>query len=168
MVGRILSFDRMKGYGFIRTSNEEDIFLSSYYVTRGTWKRISVGDYVQFVVGRNEFNPKNLVIATDVIVTKKMPRHLPILMPNHEELEVRHIYQFGKQSLAKDGYRELFPNHPARSFTYVFIKTPDRSFLFNKIGSPVVIDGETDVNGYFLYLMDLLVKYDIDRDYESF
>ena len=168
LVGRVLFFDRMKGYGFIRTSTGEDIFLSSYYVSKSFWKRISVGDYVQFVVGKNEHNPNNPVLATEVTITRKMPRRLCITMPNHERLEVKCIYQFGKKSLIDDGYKEPYPDYPDESFDYVFIKTPERTFVFNQYGSPVIIDGEADVDEFYQYLTDTLVKYDIDQTFESF
>ena len=166
MAGRILTFDRMKGYGFIRTSENEDIFFSSYDVPKNIWKKISVGDYVEFIVGDNK-NIKKPVIARNATIVKKMPRHLSIVMPNHEELEVRHINQFGKKTLIEDGYKKLYPNYPDESFEYVFIRTSDRSLTFNQSGSPVVIDGETDVGEFYQYLTDLLIKYEIDKDYES-
>ena len=167
LTGRILSFDRLRGYGFIRTSTSEDILFSSYDVPSCVWKRISVGDYVEFVVGKNE-ETHNLVVATNTTIIKKMPRDLTITMPNHEELEVRHIYQYGKNSLAKEGYKELYPDTPDKSFDYVFIKTARSVYTFNRYGSPVVVDGETDVDEFYAYLTDLLMKYDLDRDYESF
>ena len=167
MTGRILSFDRLKGYGFIRTADNEDILFSSYDVPKNIWKRISVGDYVKFVVGSND-DTNNPVVATNTTIIKKMPRHLTIIMPNHENLEVRHIYQFGRNSLLKDGYKEVYPDYPSESFDYVFIKTSERTFTFNNHGSPIVIDGEISVDGFYKYLSNLLIDYDIDRDYESF
>lgn len=166
MVGRILSFDRIRGYGFIRASTEEDIFLSSYYVPKNVWKKLSVGDYVEFVVSRN--GDTNHVMAGNTTITKKMPKELSITLPDHGTLATRHIYQFGKGSLIKEGYGELYPNYPVESFDYVFIRTAKRSFVFNRNGSPVIIDGETDVEEFYQYLTDLLTKYDIDRNYESF
>ena len=166
MTGRMLSFERVRGYGFIRTSTNQDIFLSSYGVPRNIWKKISVGDYLEFVVGINEKNDK--VVATNVTIIKKMPRLFSILLPSGEELEVRHIYQFGRGSLIKDGYKSLYPDYPYETFDYVFIKTSERTYVFNQHGSPVVIDGETDVDEFYLYLTNLLTEYDIDQDYESF
>jgi cold shock CspA family protein len=167
MTGRIMTFDRMKGYGFIRTPTSEDIFLSSYDVSRNVWKKISVGDYVEFVVGEN-VDASKPVVAKNTTIIKKMPRCLSIKMPNNEELEVRYINQFGKKTLIEDGYRELYPDYPNKSFRYLYIKIPGKSFVFNQYGSPVIIDGETDVDEFYNFLTDLLIRYDIDRDYESF
>lgn len=167
LVGRILSFERVRGYGFIRTIEDEDIFFSSYDVPKNIWNRISVGDYVKFVVGAN-VNADKPVVAKNLTITKKMPRHLSIVMPNCEELEIRHIYQLGRKTLIEDGYKELYPDDPDEIFDYIFIRTPKKTFVFNRYGSPVVIDGEVDVDEFYLYLTDLLIKYDINRDYESF
>ena len=164
MVGRILSFERLRGYGFIRTSTGEDIFLSSYDVPNCVWRRICVGDYVEFVVGNRSGNSYP-VVATHTTVTKKMPKYLSIMMPNQEELEVRHICQYGKDSLLKGGYGELYPDYPAESFDYVFVKTSRRSFTFSRPGSPIVFDGETDIDSFYHHLTDVLMKYDIERDY---
>lgn len=168
LVGRILSFDRSLGYGFIRTSTGEDILLSSYSISNHVWKKICVGDYVRFVVGRKNDEIKNSITATDITITKKMPHHLTIRLPNHEELEVRHICQFGKDSLVREGYKELYPGYSDESFDYVFIRTPRKIYTFNRYGSPVIVNGEADVDELYDYLADLLIKYDFDRDYEPF
>lgn len=167
LVGRIVSFDRLKGYGFIRTLTGEDILLSSYDMPECIWKKICVGDYVRFLVSQSE-KVKSSIVATGTTIIKKMPSHLTITLPNYEKLEIRHIYQYARTSLAKDGYKELYPGFSDQSFEYIFIKTPKRTYVFNHYGSPVVIDGETDVDEFYAYLNDLLVEYDIDRDYESF
>ena len=153
-----------KGYGFIRTSTGEDILFSSYDIPKNVWKKISVGDYVEFTVGENK-NTSNFVVAKNAIITKKMPRQLAITMPNHDKLEVRHIYQYGRNSLLKDGYGDFYPDYAPESFDYVFVKTSKRTFMFNRCGSPVVFDGEADIDNFYEYLVDLLLKYDICRDY---
>lgn len=164
-VGRVLSFDRLKGYGFIRTSEGEDIFFSSYDVPNNIWKRISIGDYVEFIVGENSVNPVKPVVAKRLNIIKKMPRQLSVTMPNGEELMVRYISRFEKGSLIKDGYRKLYPDYPTESFDYVFVKTLEKVYVFNRHDSPVIIDGETDVDDFYRYLCDLLIDYDISRDY---
>ena len=167
MVGRILSFDRLRGYGFIRTSTGEDILLSSYDVSKRVWNKICIGDYARFVVGEKE-GKHNSIVAINTTIIKKMPSHLTITLPNYEELGIRYIYQYGKHSLVREGYKELYPECPNEYFDYVFIKTPRKTYTFNRYGSPVVVDGETDVDEFYRYLSNLLIKYDIDRDYESF
>ena len=167
LVGRILSFERVRGYGFIRTQSGEDIFLSSYDVPNCVWKRISVGDYVEFTVGKNE-KLGSPIIATSTTIIKKMPRDLAIKLPNGEELKIRYICQYGKKSLIKDGFKDLYPDYADDSFDYVCIKTSRESFMFNRYGSPIVVDGETDVDEFYRSLTNLLLDYDIDRDYESF
>ena len=167
MFGRILPFERVRGYAFIRTSTNEDIFLSSYEVPKNVWKTLCVGDYVKFVVGEN-VNAKKPVVAKNATIIKKMPRHLSITLSTGEELEVRHIYHFGRNSLVRDGYMNLYPDYPHDSFDYVFIKTSEKIFVFNQFGSPVIIDGETDVDEFYLYLTDTLIEYHIEKDYESF
>ena len=166
MEGRILSFDRLKGYGFIRTSTDKDILFSSYSMPKNVWKKISVGDYVEFVVEKGG-GAGNSVVAKHTTIIKKMPRQLSIVLPNHEELEVRHIYKFGRNSLLKDGYGKIYPDYQAESFDYVFVRTSDRTFTFNQYGSPIILDGEVNVKTFYEKLVDLLVKYDIRRDYEA-
>ena len=154
MVGRILSLNRLKGHGIIRTMEDEDIFLSSYYVPRNAWSKISVGDYVQFVVSCRK---ANRTVAKDVTIVKKMPRRLSIVLPNQETLEVRHIYKYGKSSLLEEGYGEIYPNYPPESFDYVYIETARKNWVFNQINSPIIIDGETDIDAFYNYLTDLLL-----------
>ena len=167
MVGRVLSFDTVKGYGFIRTSTGEDIFLSSYEISKREWKNLCVGDYVEFTVGLHERGRINSVAAKSVTITKKMPKKLAISLPNQEELMIRHIRQFAKGSLIEDGYAEIYPDYPTRGFDYAFIKTPKRTFTFNHSESPVIVDGVTDVDEFYGSLVDLLCEYDIERDYEA-
>ncbi len=94
LVGRVFSYGRVRGYGFIRTSDGEDIILSSYGLSKREWDNLCVGDYVRFNVGMY----KDRVVAIDVSITKKMPRGLSIVMPNGKKLEVRHITKFGVNS----------------------------------------------------------------------
>lgn len=161
MVGRILSFNRAKGFGFIRTADGRDIFLSSYDVPNSVWKKISIGDYMEFVVGGVD---PNSVTATNAVVTKKMPRHLSIELPNNEKLEVRHIWKFGKGTLAMAEYKRIYPEC-TKNLEYVFIKTARETFIFNQYDSPVVMDGKTDVDAFYEHLLDLLINYELDKDY---
>lgn len=168
MVGRVLSFDNDRGYGFIRVSTGEDIFLSSYEVSKADWKHIYVGDYVKFKVGIYDNGRKESIVAQNVVFTKKMPRRMPIYLPNEEELQVKDLRQFAKRSLLSDGVGKLFPNFPARAFNYVLVKTPWYSYVFNSASSPIVFDGTLeDVKAYYRYLTDLLARYDIERDYRD-
>ena len=51
---------------------------------------------------------------------------------------------------------------------YVLVKTPWYTYIFNSASSPIVFDGTLeDVKAYYRYLTDLLVKYDIERDYRD-
>lgn len=167
MVGRVLSFDSIAGYGFIRTSTGEDIFLSSYEISKSGWRNLCIGDYVEFKVGLHNGGRINSVVAKDVKVTKKMPKRLTISLPNQEKLLVRHIRQFAKGSLIEDGYAEIYPDYPTRGFDYTYIKTPKRTFTFNHPESPVIVDGITDVEEFYGSMVDLLCKYEIERNYEA-
>lgn len=143
LVGRVFSFDRVRGYGFIRTSDGKDIILSSYRLSKQKWNDLCVGDYVRFTVGMY----KDQVVAIDVSITKKMPRGMSIEMPNGELLEVRHITKFG------------------RSFDQLFIRTCKRTYTFVQIGSRALSDGAVDIEKFWDYLTELLVKYDFERAY---
>lgn len=163
MNGRVLSFDSKLGYGFIRTKDGEDIFLSSYEISKHNWSSIRVGDYVEFKVGLYS----DRVVAQNVTIIKKMPMGLYVILPNEEKLLTRYIRQFGKRSLLDEGYGRIYPGYHSKSFVYVFIKTSKKTYAFNDINSPVMIDEFVNVDEFYEYLTDLLVKYDIERDYDS-
>ena len=143
LVGRVFSFGRLRGYGFIRTPDGEDIILSSYVLSKREWDNLCVGDYVRFKVGIY----KDRVAAIDVSITKKMPRGLSIVMPNDKKLEVRHITKFGI-------YHEQ-----------LYIKTFRETYSFAQTGSRALFDGAVDIKKFWGYLTELLVKYDFERAY---
>ena len=143
LVGRVFSYERVRGYGFIRTSDGEDIILSSYRLSKREWDNLCVGDYVRFTVGMYE----DKVVAIDVSITKKMPRGMSIEMPNGELLEVRHITKFGVDH------------------NQLYIKTFRGTYTFVQIGSRVLFDGVVDIEKFWDYLTKLLVKYDFERTY---
>lgn len=143
LVGRVFNYERVRGYGFIRTSDGEDIILSSRRLSKREWNKLCVGDYVRFTVGMY----KDKAVAIDVSITKKMPRDLSIVMPNGRELEVRHITKFG------------------RSSDQLFIRTCKRTYTFVQIGSRALFDGVVDIEKFWDYLTKLLVKYDFERAY---
>lgn len=47
--GRVLNFDHMRGYGFIRTEEGADIFLSSYNLSKKESQDIVIGTLISFV-----------------------------------------------------------------------------------------------------------------------
>ena len=47
--GRVLNYDHMCGYGFIRTEEGADLFLSSYNLTKKQSRQIVVGALVSFI-----------------------------------------------------------------------------------------------------------------------
>lgn len=143
LVGRVFSFERVRGYGFIRTPDGEDIILSSYRLSKREWDNLCVGDYVRFTVGMYE----DKVVAIDVSITKKMPRVLSIEMPNGRKLEVRHITKFGVDS------------------NQLYIRTSKGTYSFVQTGSCAPFDGAVNIEEYRNYLVELLVRYDFERTY---
>ncbi len=160
--GRIISMDRIRGFGFIRTERGEDVFFSTYNTDRKLWHKMSIGDYVEFVAKRRG-NDRNNIIANDVTVIKRMPKGYAIELPNGEMLEVKHINKFGVNSMLMDELRDTFTELPPRCFKCIFIKTNWRTFTFNDPSSPIIIDGEVDVEEFYEELCEKLWRYDLDK-----
>ena len=162
MCGRLLSYDCKKGYGFIRTSTNEDIFLSSHSLKERSLKRIHerklcVGDYLQFTVGTYD---GVRTIAEKVEFIEQMPWDFTVSLPNYPHFRVRSIAKFGRDSLASKDMLEAYPDLTPKDFDYVFVRTKSsKEFIFNNLNSPIIINGACDTTTLYDYLYSTLVDY---------
>lgn len=86
-LGRILWYDRQRGFGFIHTEDHEDIFLSSYWLGKGTERHISVGALVSFIPAEYE----GKYVASDLTVLDQFPCGWVIRLPGGPEITISSI-----------------------------------------------------------------------------
>ncbi|MFD1671146.1 cold-shock protein [Agrilactobacillus yilanensis] len=58
MIGTVKSFDQQKGFGFIQTADEGDIFVHFAAIMTPGYKTLNVGDQVNFVIAEGSRGPQ--------------------------------------------------------------------------------------------------------------
>ncbi len=89
--GRVLNYDHYRGYGFIRTEDGADLFLSSYNIADKDSKKLAVGTIVSFVPKKY----KDGYTAADVKVRSLFPSGKTIELPTGHIINLKHLKTFG-------------------------------------------------------------------------
>lgn len=89
--GRVLNYDHMCGYGFIRTEEGADLFLSSYNLTKKQSRQIVVGALVSFIP---ELYGEGYT-ATHVEVLDSYPAGKALLLPTGETVRTKNLKKMG-------------------------------------------------------------------------
>lgn len=173
MYGRILSYDRTKGYGFIRTEDGSDLFVSSYGFGKNERKAV-IGAYVKFTVA--EKNGK--AVAEGVSIVQKFKDGISrIGLPNEMFMPIKNIIKFGRsnglEEIEKIGVTAADlkeHGYEVKDLDYVYIETPAGPYNFYREGGPVRGDGQVNVESFFSSLKEQLhavKKEDMDQIKES-
>lgn len=161
MQGRVKSYNKNKGYGYIFTENGYDLFLSFHDIKEGD-SNIFVGTVVKFTVGK--YNGR--LVAQDVSIIESYKDGVEtILLPNGKELKIKKIIRFGcanaYETIQKKGItREMLKEHgySLESLNYVYIDTEDLSYMFFSDNSPITSSGKTDLVALMSLLNTSLIK----------
>jgi cold shock CspA family protein len=157
--GRIISYNRRKGFGFIRTEHDSDILVSSYELG-DLENEIVVGSTVEFTIGTYE----EKTTATNIRILEKYKNDKKTYeMPNGVVIKVSDIVNFGisnalkdiNSKLTKEG-KEIVRNkdleehgYQRNSLDYIYIETKNDKFMFFDTSSPVTVDGKVNLDEYF-------------------
>ena len=99
--GRILNFDHMRGYGFIRTEEGADIFLSSYNLNKNLERHMTIGALVSFI-------PElygDAYSAANIKLIEEFPAGKELEVPNGEMFRLKNIKSIG---YSRDGVPNLY------------------------------------------------------------
>ena len=111
--GRILTYDHERGYGFIRTENGSDLFLSSYDLMDNEEKHIVIGALVAYRPGIYRAR----YVARDVMVLERYPSGKQIMLPDGTALWLKGLRLVRRQT--KDGKE-----------TIVFVTKHGKEYIF--------------------------------------
>ena len=100
--GRVVTYNKAKGFGFIRTEDGPDLFLSSHYLSRRDEKHVTVGALVSYIV--DEY--KGRYVASHVTILEEFPCGKTIALPNGKLLQIKNIKTVGtkKTDDSEDSY----------------------------------------------------------------
>lgn len=166
MYGRLLSYNRKKGYGYIRSEIGSDAYVSAYGFGKDEKKAV-IGAFVKFTVEIRNGKP----VAKKVSVVRKFMDDVSrIELPNSMLMPIKHICKVGRGNGFSDVESKgitsaMLKEHgyAVRDLDYVYIETPDGTYKFFREGGPVVCDGQVDVDEFFKSLKTML--HSIDADY---
>ena len=100
--GRVVTYNKAKGFGFIRTEDGPDLFVSSHQLSRQNEKHMTVGALVSYIV--DEY--KDRYVASRVTILEEFPCGNTIALPNGKLLQIKNIKTVGTKK--KDEQGELF------------------------------------------------------------
>ena len=89
--GRVLNFDHMRGYGFIRTEEGSDIFLSSYNLSKKESQDIVIGTLVSFVPELYNGGYS----ATKIKILDYYPSGKELTLPTGETIRIKNLKKIG-------------------------------------------------------------------------
>lgn len=157
---KIIFYSYKKGYGFARTVDGTDIFVSSYHVGNSkVEKSLFLGSKISFKYGL--FNDK--VCATEIKLLEQYPageilkiktddgRVVEFLIENILKLGISELsknIQFLKKALDDEGIPENYDNlgYTDKDFRVLFVELKDGSiYRFFENGSKIVGAGQLNV-----------------------
>lgn len=140
--GRVLNFDHMRGYGFIRTEEGADIFLSSYNLTKKESQDIVIGTLVSFVPELYNGGYS----AAKVKVLDYYPSGKVLTLPDGETVRIKNLKKIG---VANDDQKPYVYFTTKKGETY---KVTEKDLAHKKkSSSKTVLD-------YWKSVKDLLLK----------
>ena len=153
-IGRIRTYFKDKGYGFIKRDGEKDLLLSSYAIVGNQEKKICLGALVAYDIGEYQGRP----VAINVQVLERYKDGIKkIELPNGEFLPIKSIYNFGLSNLYRinpEKYQsDLDSGVSTEDMDYIYIHTPKRELHFFNPDSPYNDnDSKKDIREYRDYL----------------
>lgn len=155
LYGRISSYDRMKGFGYIFAENGKEIFVSSYAFKGKEEDKIMLGTLLKFTPEKYQ----DKITASDIEIIDYHPHEKIFQLPNGRKIRSRKIQKFGLVTV-----QWLIKNNPLAAeayhngidisgYEYVYIKTSDDLYRIFRNGSQVEADGTVeDLRQYMGYL----------------
>lgn len=100
--GRIVTYNKARGFGFIRTEDGPDLFVSSHQISRRDEKHMTVGALVSYIV--DEY--KGRYVASHVTILVEFPCGKTIALPNGKLLQIKNIKTVGTKKIEnqRDSY----------------------------------------------------------------
>lgn len=98
--GRVVTYNKAKGFGFIRTEDGPDLFLSSHHLSRRDEKHVTVGALVSYIV--DEY--KGRYVASYVTILEEFPCGKTIALPDGKLLQIKNIKTVGTQKKDDQGH----------------------------------------------------------------
>lgn len=140
--GRIIDYNHAKGYGFIKTEDGKDIFISSYNLIRkNSEKKIFFGTKVEFNLGIF----RNKIIATDI----------KIIETERKEFKFTDEFPICSKDILKAGfsnsYNEIITN-AKRNKNFEFIEELKNNYKKDEFSYIYVVDKKN--NEYRFYSKD--------------
>lgn len=145
--GKVSNYTNQKGYGYIRTEDNKEIFFNSFeFLKRKEQKNLYFGSTVRFKLGF--FN--NRVCATEIELIQSSMNDI-ILFSEDISIRAKHIIKFGlgnfynslTQEFEEDDIRKHGYN--LNDFDYIYFRTHRDERRFYQIGSPIQGDGQLDI-----------------------
>lgn len=94
--GRVVTYNKAKGFGFIRTEDGPDLFVSSHQISRRDEKHMTVGALISYIV--TEYNGR--YVASHVTILEEFPCGKTIPLPNGKLLQIKNIKTVGTKKTA--------------------------------------------------------------------
>lgn len=93
--GRIVTYNKAKGFGFIRTEDGPDLFVSSHYLSNRDEKHMTVGALISYIV--TEYNGR--YVASHITILEEFPCGKTIALPNGKLLQIKNIKTVGTNKI---------------------------------------------------------------------
>lgn len=136
-VGRIRTYFKDRGYGFVRGADNKQILVSSYEIPRKEEKKICLGSLIAYDEGEHNGKP----VATNVALLERYKNGIQTIeMPNGKQIPLSAIYNYGTSCLYSQDVekyqREIDAGLSINDLNYLFIYTPKKEYHFFNPNSP--------------------------------
>ncbi len=149
LYGRIKSYSKKKGFGWIMTELGQDVFLSSYSIKD---KKIAIGTIVKFTPVEKTTGEMGGYAAADIEVVDNSCVYNDYYMPNGKKIRWRSVERFGyvkgdkvldKLNISKDDLINHGYDEDSLSYAFIRLQNGDEYKFFGKT-SPVRGDGRIE------------------------